>query len=284
MRLYPIFFFVVVFCSCGNSTRERLQPQPAEENWQTTRQVLLKHTYNKNGLLDTTYMDEDIYVDGKVGVTLNSFITRSYDFKNNLTDEKTYQVLNKNELSDVKRFAYDTRNNIIEEVTAHHNIVTSIVRRTFNNLNQEVKEVDITRLADFDPKTGNENRENRYDTVIVNSLYDNQGNVIKELRSGSNQKLVTEIIFTQYLEGRKFFSYSTNSRGDTTTVTKFEQSGTQLKSTKRDKIHPFIIYTRWYDGKNLLKITVIDRKMRFRRMETYNYDEKGNVTENTIFK
>ena len=67
-------------------------------------------------------------------------------------------------------------------------------------------------------------------------------------------------------------------------MTKFEQAGAQLKGTREDKVYSFISDTSWYQGKNLTKQIIMDSKMDYRRMETYKYDERGNIVENTISK
>jgi hypothetical protein len=282
MKLYSFLLFAVLLHSCADTARKKIETQAPVENWQVENQTMMNHTYNNYGLLDTTYETQKLYADGQIGMTLNHIITRSYDSRKNLIAEKTFHVLNKNKLSEVKRFDYDKNNNVVEE-TKLDDGVTSIIKRIYNNLNQEIKEVQIAQAIDFD-SSGNKKVQSRYDTSVINTFYDKPGNVIKKLYSGSNEKLVVETISTQYLGGRKVLSYSINKKGDTTSVTKFEQIDSELKSIREDKIHPFITDTSWYKGKNLIKYVMIDNKMNFKRMETYKYDEQGNVIENTFYR
>lgn len=293
MNLFKIVLFATLIYSCNSPTKNNEQKETPEENWQITTKITKAHSYNKFGLLDTTYETHYFYVNGEVGVVINTFIIRNYDIRNNLIKEKTFQVEKENILTDEKEMKYDFKNNLIEEITKSDNVVNSIIKIQYNTLNQEINRISIRKILEATPEGWNldsavahkddTKKTPRYDTSVIIFSYDKQGNQISETTSNTRNK--TKITLASlYANGQKTLSYELDENGDTITVIKYQKEGNLIRKTVNTIVEPTNSFTTWYNGNKEIKSIFIDSKNYYKSKETYQYDEKGNEIESVHYK
>jgi antitoxin component YwqK of YwqJK toxin-antitoxin module len=109
------------------------------------------------------------------------------------------------------------------------------------------------------------------------------GNKVSEYYRNADG-IVVEIRSTLYSNGQKIITYGINSDGDTTSITRYDDSGGMIRESTEHKDAPFIQDTTWYSGSREIKNVFVDQKANLRRKEVHKYDEKGNEIENILYK
>jgi hypothetical protein len=293
MKFNVILLATIFFISC-NGTSQQSEPQKSnEQNWQVAQVLTQVHSYNKLGLLDTTHRVQDVYVNGVSGVVMNFLITREYDNRNNLISKKTFQVFKKkNELSEEVLYKYDAKNNLVVVTEKSENVVSKIIRNTYNDKNQKMEEMKIQKGFEEHPEGWNLDSAvahhgdkiiPHYDTSIISYQYDTKGNPINKIYKNSNRDIV-ETVTTLYSDSQKTLTYGINEKGDTVSVTNYKQNGNLITEINHDKKNLLYTNTNLYDGDKLIETVSIDKRMNFNRKETYKYDNKGNEIENISYK
>lgn len=293
MKFNVILLATIFFISCNGTSQQTEQQKDIEQNWQVSQVLTQKHSYNKLGLLDTTLQIRDVYVNGESGVVMNFLITRKYDNVNNLISKKTFQVFKKkNELSEEVFYNYDAKNNLVLLTEKFENVVSKIIRNTYNDKNQKIEEMNIQKRLDETPEGWNldsaiahhgDKKTPHYDTSIISYQYDIKGNIINKIYKNSNRDIV-ETITTIYSGNKKKVSYGINQMGDTVSITNYKQNGNLIAEINQDKNNLLYTETNLYDGTKLIEAISIDKRMNFNRKETYKYDNKGNEIENISYQ
>lgn len=291
MNFSVILLATIFFISC-NGTSQQSEPQKAnEQNWQVAQVLTQKHSYNKLDLLDTTYRIQDVYVES--GVVMNFLITREYDNRNNLISEKTFQVIKKkNELSEEVLYKYDTNNNLVLMTEKFENIVSKIIKNTYNDKNQKIEEMKIQKRFEETPEGWNldsalahhnDKKIISYDTSIISYQFDAEGNEINKVYRNPSRE-ITETLTTLFSDKQKTQTFGVNSNGDTVSITNYTKHGNFVTEINHDKNNLLYTETNLYDGTKLVESISIDKRMNFNRKETYKYDNKGNEIENISYK
>jgi hypothetical protein len=292
MKIYTTLFLAIVFLSCNGNIKQKIQTKPIEENWQIQREVSQKHTYNKSGLLDTTFRVEKHYVDGQVGVIWNFLVIRKYDTKNNLIVENTFALTDDEiKLSNVKTFKYDAKNNLTLQTNESFGETTETIRRRYNDKNQKIEEITITLMPEIRPESWtldsaiahrNDKKNPDYDTLSMAFEYDKKGNLVKEFYKNSNQEIV-ETVWTLYSDTVKINRFAIHSNGDTSSITNFKKQGNLIAEIRQSNKPIPYTDTTLYDGEKIVTHIYIDNSS-FKIKETYKYDSKGNEIENISYK
>ncbi len=293
MRLLNFLFLITLLVSCNNKNKKQTLQSTTEEKWEVTITENETNTYSKSGLLDTTYQTETIYFHNQIASVFKSFILRIYDTVNNLKDEKTIQVLEHNKLSKERIMKYDIKRNLKEEIIYSDSVCDAVTKRIYNNLNQEIRRMEIYRIPKANPRGWNADSivahyydkkpKREYDTTLITSLYYKNGGLMEELYSRLDG-ITNETLMIIYSNHKKILTYGINSKGDTVSCTKCVKDGNLTKETKEDKINSFVYKETWYDGDKKVKEIEYSRNKNCKRMETFKYDIKGNEIENISSK
>src|SRR5689334_6724784 len=91
MKLISTLTISVLLFSCGGTSSQKEQAEQVVENWEMTNHTFASNTYNKNGLLDTSYKTMYVYQMGILMDTIKSIVVRKYD-NNKLTNEKEFTL------------------------------------------------------------------------------------------------------------------------------------------------------------------------------------------------
>lgn len=293
MKFNVILFATIFFISC-NGTSQQSEPQKAkEQNWQVAQVLTQVHSYNKSGLLETTRRIQDVYVNGVSGVVMNFLITIEYDNRNNLISKRTFQVFKKkNEISEEILYKYDAINNLILIIEKFENVVSKIIKNTYNDKNKKIEEMTIQKGFEETPEGWNldsavahhgDKKIPHYDTSIISYQYDTKGNSINKIYKNSSYEIV-ETFTTLYSNNQKTLTYGINEKGDTISITNYKQNGNFITEINHDKINLLYTNTNLYDSDKLVESVSIDKRTNFNRKETYKYDNKGNEIENISYK
>ena len=284
MKAIELFLYTALFYSCKGTSQQKEQGKATDENLQIKIKTTLTHTYTKSGLLDSSYKTLSYYLKGKFALALNSIIKRDYDSKNNLLTEKTFDVPQTNVLSEEKIFSYDTKNNLISEIDRFDWGTRSIIKKYYNEHNQETKRIEIQNIQEYNPDGSvNDQSSPQYDTTIKINFYDPQGNLIKQTTSNSNN-VVQFTLFTSYSNGQKTFSCELDENSDTLTTFKYKKVGNLIEETTVPKSDSNSYLTTLYDGNKKIKTVFYDSNVNKKFIETFKYDQKGNEVENISYE
>ena len=291
MKLNLILLATIFFTSCTEAPQQTTQQIDSDQNWQVALVQKQQHFYNKKGLLDTTHQTQDVYANGVLGVSINFLITREYDNRNNLICEKTFRTIeNKNEVIEESIYEYDIKNNPILKVKKIENVAWEITKKTYDDKNQKIEEMEIRKKFEEKPADWNldstlahRNDKIHYDTSIISYQFDTEGNEITKIYRNSHRE-VTETITTLFSGKQKTQSFGVNSKTDTVSITNFTKNGNLISEIAHDKINLYYNNTKLYDGNRLIQLVSIDKMMNLKRKETYKYDSRGNEIENISYR
>lgn len=293
MKFNVILLATIFFISCNGKFQQSEPQKVNEQNWQVEQILTQVHSYSKLGLVDTTHQIQDVYVNGVSGVVMNFLITREYDNRNNLISKKTFQVFKKkNELSEETLYKYDAKNNLVLMTEKFENVVSKIIRNSYNDKNQKIEEIKIQKGFEEHPEGWNLDSSvahhgdkiiPHYDTSIISYQYDKNGKPINKIYKNSSLEIV-ETVTTLYSDNQKMLTFGINEKGDTVSITNYKQKGNLITEINHDKNNLLYTNTNLYDGDKLIESVSIDKRMNFNRKETYKYDNKGNEIENISYK
>lgn len=290
MKIYTTFFLSIVFLSCSENIQHNSELQTVEEDWQINSAVTERNTYNKLGLLDTTFEVEKHYIDGQVATIWNFLIIRKYDNNNNLIVEKTSSEDEQN--SDVKTFKYDVKNNLTLETDKSFGETTEIIKRRYNDSSEKIEEITISLVPEIPSESStlesavahkdDKKRPSVYDTSSIAFEYDHKGNLIKQVYKNSKEEIV-ETVWTLYSDTTKVKGFGIYSNGDTSSIINFIYQGNLITEIRRSKNPIPFTDTTLYDTKKKVMHTYIDNS-NYKMKETYKYDTKGNEIEKITYK
>ena len=282
MKVIGLFLYAALIYSCNGTSQQKAAVKAIDRDLQIGNKITLTNTYTKSGLLDISYKTDSIFLKGFV-MANNYFITREYDSNNNLLREKTFGS-EINELTEETIFSYDSKNNLISEIHKSFEITISITKIYYNEQNQETKRIVMHNTQSDHPELDVKKQSNSlFDTIIKVNFYDQQGNLIKQTASNSNN-VVQFNLFTFYANGQKTITYEVDENRDTTTMFRYKKVGNLIEEKVVSKSDPNSYVTTWYDGKKKVKRIFYDSNTNRKLMETYKYDKKGNEVENISYK
>ncbi|MEO7048805.1 MAG: hypothetical protein ABI091_26120 [Ferruginibacter sp.] len=294
MKFNLILIIIILFTACNQPSQQKTgQQKPTEQTWQISDAITKTHSYNKSGLLDSTVEVENIYLKGIKADAIKILIAREYDKKNNLLSEREYQVFKKhNELSNEILYKYDDRNNPVIITEKNKNIISKIVKNTYNSKDQKTEEIDIQKKLPYRPSNwtldsavahDNDKIIPRYDTSIISYEYDANGNQITKIYKNAN-RVIREKIIILFSGNKKTASYGISPKGDTISITQYKRNGNLVTEINQDKNDLLYNETNLYDGDKLIEAVFIDKGTNFNTKETYKYDSKGNEIEKISYK
>jgi len=284
MKIIRLFLLAALFYSCNATTQPKENVKSIDENLQIKNKTTLTNTYTKSEVLATSYKTDSFYLKGKFALAINSTIKRDYDSKNNLLTEKTFNTSQPIELLEEKIFSYDAKNNLISEIDRFDWGTRSIIKKYYNEHNQETKRIEIQNIQEYNPDGSvNDQSSPQYDTTIKINFYDPQGNLIKQTTSNSNN-VVQFTLFTSYSNGQKTFSCELDENSDTLTTFKYKKVGNLIEETTVPKSDSNSYLTTLYDGNKKIKTVFYDSNVNKKFIETFKYDQKGNEVENISYE
>lgn len=291
MKFCIILTVIFFFTSCSDSTHDSGLEKVTEQDWQVSKLLKQTHTYNKLGLLDTTYQVENIYANGVPAAVSNFIITRKYNNKNNLINEKTFLILKKkNRIMEEKSYDYDQKNNLVLLIEKNEEVLSRKLQIRYNDKSQKTEEIEIQKLFEENPENWNldsalahhrDKKNTKYDTILRSYQYNASGNLFKEFsRNSSKEKIETAI--TLYSDSKKI-TYYLNFKGDTISMTNYKQKGNSITEVHHDINSILYVDSNRYEGGKLIESISIDKRSGFNRKEVINYNKEGNEIERFFY-
>lgn len=237
--------------------------------------TVYRHTYTKNGLLDSTIEIWYHFRDGIQDLSLTTLIGREYNEKGLLKEVRTYNYSEEKRTKQLKARntkEYDIRGNLILnvelEVDGSKSKLSTLSKSSYNSNNQEVVRFGIRE--DFLHK-------GHYDTLITSYTYDREGHVVTETY-GNPEQQDRSMSTTAYANGMKVATYITKKNGDTTVVYNYTQEGDLVRKTPRyiHEADPRFLDTVWYHGDKVVKSVNLLIDSHQKMMKRRKYDAKGN--------
>lgn len=272
--------------SCTEVSQPIAKSTETTKEWQTTFVRRQKHSYTQSGLLDSSYQVEEYYVNGQLGARTNFLVVRSYDSRNNLIKEKTFQLIDKKKVaSEETLFEYDTKNNLIIKKNIFQNVLSEMSKFKYNELGQKVEEVKINKQPNIVPENWNvdsalvhqsDKKIYHYDTLRISYNYDENGNLARQLKKTTNN---IDTLVTGFAKNSKTLTWDINSKGDTVSITKYQKDNNLIIEIRNDKMNKIYTDTTIYDESRKLQSVSINRIANYRHKITYKYDKKGNEIE-----
>lgn len=292
MKLISTLTISVLLFSCGSTSTQNEQLKPVEENWEMTNHIFTVNTYNKSGLLDTSYKTMYVYQMGMLADTIKSLFVRKYD-NNKLINEKEFTLWKDGTktLSNELIKQYDVKGNLIMEINKLGGDVLSKTVNEYNDKGQVVKSINLLQKVAGNPNDGildsaiahlNEKKEFQYDTTVSTYEYDVNGNEIRSIVSNA-RGVIQKTSITKYSGNEKLFSFDLTSQGDTTAKFVYKHEGKIIKQIA-DMKEMGAIDTAWLDKEKTIKVVGhIDKmKMKYKFVTTYN--DKGDEIESASYK
>jgi len=137
VKFYGFVIIQIITVSCSGGTQHESQSTQVEKPWEQKIVTTEIHTYNQLGILDSTYKTETYFISGVQSSTTNFLVARTYNERNNLLRERTFQLFKTGtQLSEEKVFKYDLKNNLIETIEKFQML---LVKKTYFNTIQIIK-------------------------------------------------------------------------------------------------------------------------------------------------
>jgi len=285
-------FFAIVFlmCSCHNIERKNGQPVGGSGLWDISDSTVRIHTYNRNGLADSTL---EIWYDlqhGRKNLSVNTLVTRIFDDKGKLIEERNFGYLKKSgtwELDGRTVQKYDLRGNIVlhveTDIKNSKSRLSRLVKSVYDQKNKEVLRFELRRRIELEPDwnidsalahADDDLKSVDYDTVIVSFTYDREGNLLTQSYGRPAESMVT----TTYSHGVREADFCLDAEGDTTVIYRYEREGDLVRKVRKipgSRLNSEMD-TCWYKGDKIVKRVDYDHKMHTRQLQMYWYDGKGN--------
>jgi len=285
MNLVRLCIVSLILYSCNTTPIKTTAAVSSYNDWAITDSTVQFHTYTAHNLLDSTLKKTFLFHDGKISMVLIDLILRNYDKAGNLTLEQSFQLRNnhKKELSGEIINKYDDKNNVVLSTDKFQGYVYSIIQKSFNDKNQEIKRIEIRKLPD--EITGYENMDSaadhfhdkriiHYDTLIYYNYFNGAGDLIREKMERRDK--VNETIY-KYNGRKKVASFSINSVGDTLNLAVFIEDGIYVKKISVSNSNLFSD-TTWFIGNNAFK--KVNHSLApahlFKQKRIYNFNKKGH--------
>jgi hypothetical protein len=227
-------------------------------------------------------------------------ISRAHNSAGKITEESSFTHSERSQawILDGKNIKkYDSSGNMVLEIAFNvrnsKSTMSTTTKLTYNRNNQEILRIEVRRKLD-EPSNWNldsvkahfnDNTIPKYDTSMISSFYDSDGNLVKEIY-GNPEEPNREVLSTIYAHGTKKVTYGINPHGDTILVYRYAKDGDLLMRTTDYRTPAFEgqTDTTWYRGNKIVKRVNIDNKMNFRMMKVNSYDEKDNEISEVNYK
>ena len=287
MKFYGFVIIPIITVSCSGGTQHESQSPQVEKPWEQKIVTKEIHTYNKLGILDSTYKAETYFINGVQSSTTNFLVGRTYNERNNLLTERTFQLFKTGaELSEEKVFKYDLKNNLVETIEKFQNVISEKDIFQYNSNNQKTQETKIQKRVQIisrgwtmDSIRAHQNDKIKllYDTLLTLYTYDTVGRLTKKVLTNSKGEH-TETVMTSFSGAKKILTVGLNSKGDTISVTHYKIKGNLTEEVTESKQN---LYTKTviYNGDKEVETILISGQFHSRSRTTYKYDVKGNVIE-----
>jgi hypothetical protein len=292
MNCLKLILVLVIFSSCKGTSQKNESSGKNDEAWEISNKTIQTHTYNKLGLLDTSFINEYSYSKGlKVNET-KSLIIRKYDSRNNLVLDRTYSLKPNGQKKLVTEIIseFDKFNNLISEKVKSEGVDNGERHmKTYNERRQLIKRVDVFRKFNTYSEQTNfdtiavhfeeDNKKLKFDTVITIFEYNTDGNCIKETTSGTKDEIQKTRVLI-YAGKEKISGYDINNKNDTTSTFSYVKEGKLLLQILKDREFGGCD-TSWYDEKKEIRFIHRDSKFKFKTEMKYN--EKGDLIESITY-
>jgi len=292
MKLISILTISVLFFSCGTTSTQNEQPKSLDENWEMTNHTFISNTYNKSGLLDTSYKTMYVYHMEMLIDTIKSIVVRKYD-NNKLINEKEFTLWKDGTktLSSELIKQYDTNEHLILFINKIGDDDLSKTVNEYNEKGQVVKSTNLFQKVDDNPNDynldsvvahRNDKKQFHYDTTINTFKYDLNGNEIR--RVVLNVKgFIQKTSITQYSGNEKIFSFDITMQGDTIAKFIYNREGNFIKQIADIK-EMGAVDTTWFDKEKIIKVIGHNDKMKMKYKFVTIYNDKGDEIENVSYK
>jgi len=292
MKVCLFLLIAVALTSCNGVPGPSAKSAEPIKPWQKKIVRRQKHTYTQSGLLDTTYRVEDYYVNGQLGATMDFLIIRTYDNKDNLMRERTFQFIKKKRIfSEETLFEYDAKNNLILKTNIFQKVLGEMSKFKYNDFGQKVEEIKIQKLPDIMPENWNmdsllahhsDKIIHHYDTLTIAYGYNTNGDIVGEVYKKANK--IDYKLITLFSKNLKALTFEINSKGDTISITRYERNKDLMIEIKNDKRANLYTDTTIFSKNLKLQSTVINSALSYRHKDAFKYDERGNEIEYISFE
>ncbi|HEV2481036.1 MAG TPA: hypothetical protein VGS79_15270 [Puia sp.] len=275
-----VFGVLILMSSCKDHLKSLDPENPTYPVWNIYDSTAQIHKYLPSGLLDSTLKTWYRFQNGTPVDHIDMLITRTYDAAGKLTEEQdfTYSKRSKKWMLDGKNIKkYDTKGNMILNVSSDiknsRSTMIEMTKLEYNQNNQEIHRMEIRKDLEepsnwnLDSVIAHENdtKPPKYDTTLISSSYDSDGNLVKKI-DGNPKNPNTETLSTIYAHGIKKLTYGINPSGDTILDYRYEKDGNLLKQITdyRKPVFDGQSDTIWYSGNRTVKRVDINKKLHFR--------------------
>jgi hypothetical protein len=274
MRSFLLLLSAILAGACHDRSHNSPLPDAGATTWQIHDSTVQFHTYTSAGLLDSTFKTDYLFRRGKVVLDIRTLITRQYDKKGKLTEEQSFNYLDRSKTWDPESRTtkkYDPKGNLILDIAFDiknaKSTIYTLKKRIYNLNNQEIIRFEIHQQLET----------SKYDTFIISSTYDENGHRVTETY-GRPGIPTEEVLFSTYAQGLKTMTYSMNANGDTNNIYRYDKEGGLTRRTTQHKKKSIYdgIDTTWYEGDRIVKWVHYNNKPHNREMCVYQYDAKGN--------
>ncbi len=257
----------MLLLGCGEVSDRRGVKKGVE--WKLRTRNVQRHTYTKEGLLDSSY--ETLYFDvGGRMFSGKSVKQRQYEGRK-LVDEKEFTMKEDGSryLSGETICKYDPKGNKIAET---RKMEGETILRTFCQFNDKGQVLQKLTVS------GSLGSRGAGDSTNSIYIYDAAGHQISDIITHPLEqgRMVRMIL---YKGGEKQSEFEIGPEGDTLEESRFERDG-ELEKEVPLLPRPDGLDTVWYRGERIVKIIrhmdLIRKKIRTKTV--YEYDEKGNKT------
>ena len=280
-RVIPLLIGIV-FYSCHLPSSRRGQAAAGFGYWNIIDSTVQIHSYTKGGLLDSTLEMFYHIHDGKPHLFLKGLSTRVYDGKGHLAEERSFDYREKAknwELTSRRVMTYDQKGNLITDaiidIEKSKSTLFHFAKMVYNQHNQEILRLEEIPLIEDD---------SRFDTTIISSIYDSNGNLIVQ-SSRSPGDPAEGVIYTSYKEGIKTAKYIVDDSGDTTVIYRYDKEAGLTREIRTDAKagRPVYVDTCWYRGDEQVKTVHYVYHPRSKLMIVSQYDAKGNKVRQMMY-
>lgn len=282
---------MIVLCTCNLPSSRRGQAPAGFGDWNIQDSTVYIHSFTKEGLLDSSL---EIYYHLRYGqphLLLKGLTTRVYDGKGHLVEERSFDYREKSkkwELTSRRKMTYDQKGNLITDVTIDieksKSTLFHFAKMVYNQHNQEILRLDeIPRMEDnpyfmnADSVLAHMVKIPRYDTTVISSIYDSNGNLVT-ITSGGPRASGESVSYITYMRGVKTASYIVDNTGDTIVIYRYDKDRGLTRQIRTDvkAVPPVYADTCWYRGDKQVKSVHYSFHPRSKLMIVCQYDAKGN--------
>jgi hypothetical protein len=288
-----VFAIVFLTFSCHIIEQKNGPLDGSPALWDIKDSIVQIHSYNKNGLADSTFQIWYHFRHGKTDLHTKSLITRVFDGRGKLMEEGYFDYLKKSGTwvpngRTVQK--YDSKGNIVlhveTDIKNSKSRLSRLVKSVYNQKNQEILRFELRRKLELEPDwnidsalvhADDDLKDINYDTVIVSSTYGRDGNLV--MRSyGSPGHPAESAVITTYSRRVREADFCLNADGDTITIYRYESEGDLVRKIREDKRTrlKYETDTVWYRGDKEVRRVNYNNKMHTKQMMVYWYDVKGS--------